>query len=390
VCIVGPRQAGKSTLARYVRESGFEAEYFTLDDERTRAAAAIDPSGFVARIGPRAIIDEVQRVPDLLLAIKMRLDERNDRGQFLLTGSANIQTLPTIQDALPGRVEYVRLWSLAQCEIERTPGNFLAELLAGTIPSVHGAPLGRHEYAAQLVVGGFPESLGRSARSRFSFFTSYVDSLIGRDAASLRTPRSNVDLDRLLRAIAAQSAGLLNFAQLATRLGISAPTAKGYLELFEQLLLVRRIPAWHPNLGKRVVKTPKVYISDSGLLTHLLGVDETRIAHDDGIAGTVVESFAAMEISRHIDWLDQTVQAYHYRDKDQREIDLILERPDGTIVAIEIKSTASVRDTDLGNLRFLRDRLGDRFTAGIVLYTGQHTLPFGDRIAVVPLCALWR
>lgn len=243
-----------------------------------RVKATIDPSGFIARIGLRAIIDEAQHAPDLLLAIKMRLDERNDRGQFLLTGSANIQTLPTIQDALPGRVENVCLWPLAQCEIERTPGDFLTELFTGDIPTVHGAPLGRHEYAGRLASGGFPEALHRSARSRHEFFTSYIDSLIGRNTASLRANRSSIDLDQFLNAIAAQSAGLLNFAQLATRLGISAPTAKAYLELFEQLLLIRRTRAWHPDLGKRVVKTPNAYICDSGLLTHLLGVDETRIA----------------------------------------------------------------------------------------------------------------
>ncbi len=389
MCIVGPRQSGKSTLAQRLRESGFDAEYYSLDDFGIRSAAESDPTGFVARIGLRAVIDEVQRVPDLLLAIKMRLDSNNDRGQFLLTGSANIQTLPTIRDALPGRVEYVRLWTLAQCEIERTRPTLLSSLFEGTIPSIHGAPVGRHEYAQRVVTGGYPDVLGRGTRSRHGFFASYLDSVIGRDAPEFRSTRSAADLEQVLRTLATRSSGLLNFSAVATRLGINANTAKAYIELLEDLLLVRRHRAWHPNLGKREATTPKAYVTDSGLLAHLLRADEQRVSHDDQIAGAVFESFAAMEILRQVDWLDDIVDMYHYRDKDQREVDIVLERADGTVVGIEVKSTASTRPTDLRGLRYLRDKLGDRFAAGIVLNAGQHTLPFGDRIAVVPMCALW-
>jgi predicted AAA+ superfamily ATPase len=390
VCIVGPRQSGKSTLAQHIRETGFDAEKYTLDDFDTRAAAESDPTGFVARIGPRAIIDEVQRVPDLLLAVKMRLDIDNARGQFLLTVSANIQTLPTIRDALPGRVEYVRLWTLAQCEIERTRPTLLESLFDGTFPSIAGAPVGRHEYAERVATGGYPDALGRTTRSRHAFFASYLDAVIGRDAPELRSTRSAADLEQVLRMLATRSSGLLNFSALATRLGINANTAKAYIELLEDLLLIRRHRAWHPNLGKREATTPKAYVTDSGLLAHLLRADEQRISHDDHIAGVAFETFAVMEILRQIDWLDDIVDMYHYRDKDKREVDVVLERADGTVVVIEIKSTASTRPNDLRGLRYLRDKLGDRFVAGIVLNAGQRTLPFGDRIAVVPLCALWQ
>ena len=388
-CLIGPRQAGKSTLARHLAEHGLDANVISLDTPARLAAALADPTGLIARIDRPTIIDEVQRAPELMLAIKERLDRDQSRGQFLLTGSANILTLPSIRDALPGRVEYLRLWSLSQAEIERTTPSLLESLFAGRFPEVGDAPVGRHQYVDRVTSGGFPDAYRRMPRSRAKFYESYIDSILGQDLADIAVTRSVTDVARLLRALAARSAGLLNFHAMATRLGIDDKTAKAYVEILENLMLVRRHHAWHANLGKRQITSPKAYITDSGLLAHLVGADSDRLIEDDSLAGPLFESFAVMELVREIELLPFPASIYHYRDKEQREVDAIIERHNGTLVAIEIKSGATVRKSDFRSLAYLRDRLGDRFHAGVVLYTGEATLPFGERLAAVPLSALW-
>jgi predicted AAA+ superfamily ATPase len=343
----------------------------------------------IARISRPTVIDEIQRAPDLMLSIKARLDENQDRGQFLLTGSANLLALPTIRDALPGRVEYVRLWTMSQAEIAGTRPRLIESLFAETFPDVNDAPVGRHEYADRVVSGGFPEGYRRSARSRMGFFDSYLDAMMGQDVGDIANVRSVGDVGRTLRALAARSANLLNFHSMASPLGIDDKTAKAYVEILENLFLVRRHQGWHANMGKRQVLAPKTYITDSGLLAHLLDCDAARIIEDDALAGLMFESFAVMELVREAELLPYPATLYHYRDKEKREVDLIVERYNGTIVAIEIKSGASLHKSDFRGLTYLREQLGDRFIAGIVLYTGRETLPFGDRLAAVPLAALW-
>lgn len=389
VALLGARQVGKSTLVADLAASDYPARFVNLDDEATANAARADPAGFIAGISEPAVIDEIQRVPGLLLAIKRRLDNDQSRGQFLLTGSANILTLPTVADALPGRVEYLNLWPLSQGELRDCRETFIDTLFDGRFPQVSGAPIGRSAVAAMLATGGYPELQERSARGRSRFFASYIASIIGRDLEDVANVRNIENVERLLFIIAARSGGLTSFHGMAGDLDVDTNTARAHTKILEDLFLVRALRPWHVNLSSRQIKSSKLHIVDSGLLARLIGANERRIADDGSIAGTVLESFVAMELLRQADWAQEPVQLFHYRDKQQREVDVILERHSGEIIGIEVKASATPSSGDFSGLRHLRDKLGQRFKAGAVLYTGADMLPFGDRLAAVPVSGLW-
>lgn len=388
VALLGPRQAGKSTLARALAAGPLPADYLTLDDEGTRSLAAADPQGFVGGLGRRTILDEIQRAPRLLLAIKSRLDRDNTPGQFLLTGSANLRRIPTVADALPGRVDYLTLWPLTQGEIRGRREDFLARLFAGEIPMVADAPAGRGEYADILLAGGFPEALMRSGASRGRFFDSYVTSIVERDVADTSRVQDPTSVGTLLRLVTARSGSLARYDALARDAGVDGKTAKAHLDVLERLFLLRIRPPWHVNLGRRQVKAPKLYIADPGLLAALLGGDARRLREDGDFAGALFETFVATELERHASWSPEPLRFWHYRE-DTREVDVIVERPSGEIVAVEVKASATVGAHDFRGLVHLRESVGRRLRGGVVLYAGEHTLPFGERLWALPLQALW-
>lgn len=389
VALLGPRQAGKSTLARDLATTDHPAAFESLDEPATLAAALSDPAGFVAGLKGPTVIDEIQRAPGLLLPIKARLDQDDTPGQFLLTGSANLLSLPTVVDALPGRVDYLTLWPLAQSEVHGTAPRLVDELFEGRVSAVTGIPVGREPLANMLITGGYPESLRRSARARTRFFEGYVDSMLGRDLADVATVRNVGSIKRLLSLLAARSGGLANANSIANDLGIDPATVRSHTATLENLFLVRQLPPWHVNLGKRQIKSAKLHVVDSGLLAFLIGADEDRFVGDAGLAGAMLESFVAMELLRLSELGRWPARLYHYRDNAQREVDVIIERNSGDIVGIEVKAGATPSPKDFAGLRFLRDKLGDRFKMGVVLYTGASTLPFGDRMAAVPISGLW-
>ena len=389
VCLLGARQSGKSTLARTIAAHEHPAEYLTLDNETTRRSALEDPTGFIARVSGPAVIDEVQRAPDLMLAIKERLDTNNERGQFLLAGSANILTLPSIADALPGRIDYVRMWPFSQGELSGRRESFIDRLLAGGATHIDDAEVGREAYAPRIVAGGFPDAQDRSARGRARFFTSYVATLLGRDLPNIAKVRDTAGVERLLRILAARSASLMSSRSMAGELGVDHKTVAAQTRVLEELFLVWRLQPWHVNLGSRQVKTPKIHMTDTGLLSHLMNSDAEGIAANPTVAGPILETFAAMELARQCDWAQSAASLFHYRDKQQREVDVVLELGSGEVAGIEIKAAATVTARDFAGLRYLRDKLGERFKTGVVLYTGKRTLSFGDRLAAVPLCGLW-
>lgn len=240
-----------------------------------------------------------------------------------------------------------------------------------------------------LATGGYPELQGRSARGRSRFFASYIASIIGRDLEDIANVRNIENVERLLFIIAARSGGLTSFHGMAGDLHVDTNTARAHTKILEGLFLVRQLRPWHGNLSSRQIKSSKLHIVDSGLLAHLVSANERRIADDGSIAGTMLESFVAMELLRQSDWAHEPVQLFHYRDKQQREVDVILERHNGEIIGIEVKASATPSSGDFSGLRYLRDKLGQRFKAGAVLYTGADTLPFGDRLAAVPVSGLW-
>lgn len=389
VAMLGARQAGKSTLARMLAEDRLPAAYLTLDDEPVRALALGDPMGFVAGLGRRTVIDEVQRAPDLLLAIKSRVDRDNAPGQFLLTGSANLKRIPTVSDALPGRIDYVTLWPFTQGELRSRPEDFLTRLFAGETPKVGGAPVGRHEYLERLLSGGFPEAQSRAGAARRRFFDSYIASIVERDVAETSRVHDPAAVGTLLRLVAARSGSLARYDALAREIGVDGKTAKGHVDVLERLFLIRVRRAWHVNLGQRQVKAPKLYVADPGLLASLVGADTRRAREDDGLAGALFETFVATELERQASWSPEPLSFWHYRD-GEREVDIVVERPSGEVVGIEVKAGATARPQDFRGLARMRERIGKRLVAGLVVYAGERTLPFGDGLWAVPLCALWQ
>ncbi|HEU4905110.1 MAG TPA: ATP-binding protein [Solirubrobacterales bacterium] len=390
-CVLGPRQSGKSTLVRAVTSDEHPAHYVTLDDPATLALAREDPTGFVAG-SERMAIDEIQRVPELLLALKVVVDNDQSRGRFLITGSADIVTHPRIADALPGRVEYLTLWPFSQAELaERRPA-FLDAAFSGDAPRVENGPVGREAYADRVIRGGFPGAVQADPARRQRFFAGYVNSILGRDIEELGGVRDSEAASRVLRLAAARSAALTNMSAIGRELGLDHKTVGKYLRSLEQLFLVVRLPAWHANLGHRVIRSTKLHIADTGMLCSLLGVDTERLTTDGTLAGGIFETFAVNEVMRQAGCgaFAHDLRLHHYRDHAGHEVDLVLECLNGDIVAIEVKATASPRPRDAAGLRLLRDKLGDRFKQGILLNLGAQTIPIGERISAVPLAALWQ
>jgi uncharacterized protein len=389
VFVTGARQVGKSTLAREIATGEHPAAVVSFDDEGPREAARLDPVGFLEGLPGPVVIDEVQRVPGLLLAIKDRVDRDTRPGRFLLTGSANVFASRRVREALTGRMETIVLWPLAQAEIRGSETNIIDLLFAGRAPDVQGAAVGRAAFAPIIAAGGYPEALRRPAgRRRDRWFANYIKDTLDTDLRDVSDALKLVELPRLLRLIAAQAANELVYRNLARKLDLTHETVKSYIELLEIVFLARRLPAWRPGIGAREVRAPKGYIVDSGLLAHLLGANERRIAEDDQITGKVLENFVAMELLRLAEWADTDTRQYHYR-QGREEIDLILESRTGDIAAIEVKATATLRARDYTAIAKLRQARGEHFTAGIVLYTGQQTVPLGDRLWAVPISGLW-
>ncbi|HWK28679.1 MAG TPA: ATP-binding protein [Solirubrobacter sp.] len=389
VVVIGARQVGKSTLVQHIAGERMGAAVLSLDDAGTRQAAASDPTGFVADHSTPLVIDEVQRAPDLLLAIKARVDTEQRPGQYLLTGSANILTAPRIADALTGRAEYLRLGPLTQSEVHGAGGTLVSDLLDGRWPRALGVGVGRTAYAETVAAGGYPDARERSAVRRARFFGSYLDTVIQRDLRSIAQVHDQDNVRRILSAIAAVSSSLMNVESLARDLGLPASTVRAHTSLLETLFLTVRLPAWSTNLLNRTIRTPKVFVADSGLLCHLTGAAPERLIADGNLAGPAFETFVVTELLRQAEWQEDVPRAFHFRDRDGREVDLVLERRDGSVAGVEVKAAASVTSADFRGLRHLRDKLGDRFKAGVVLYTGEHALPFGDRLAAVPISGLW-
>lgn len=390
VVINGARQTGKSTLARLIAHDREDVVVRFLDDAATRAAAVADPALFVRHDG-LLVLDEVQRVPELMLAIKHDVDLDHRPGRFLLTGSARLLALRTIPDLLPGRSETIELWPLAQGEIDGTADRFVEIVFArGLDVAIPDSVLGRAEYVERALRGGYPEAvrridLGRRAR----FFEAYVGDLINRDVRQVSDIERPADLRRLMNVLAAQTATLVMPTAVGNALNVPASTVKRYVDLLEALYLVRRIPAWSTDLTRRAVATPKMIFVDSGLAGHLAGMSVRRALDPTALVGPLLENFVLGELARQISWTEAPVRLYHYRDRDNYEVDAILEHASGDVVAIEVKAAQTVRSEDFRGIQRLARRLGDRLLAGIVLYSGSQALPFGDRLRAWPISALW-
>jgi uncharacterized protein len=386
VTVTGPRQSGKTTLVRDL--VGSHREFITMDDDTALAAAHSDPTGLVRGLD-RTTIDEVQRAPDLLRAIKKSVDEDRRPGRFLLTGSANILTLPQVKESLAGRMEIVDLLPLAQGEIRRKKPSFLSSAVAGQISKPSEIMIGK-DLVEAVLVGGYPEMLRRGdPKRRQSWARDYMKAIVQRDVREIAEVERLDQMPRLLHVLAHHSGQLTNFTQLGGQIGLDDKTTRKYFGILEQLFLVRRVEPWFRNQLKRLVKTPKLHFLDSGLLGASLGASPERVASDRSIFGTLLETFVFSEVLKQASWSGESYSLYHYRDKDQDEVDLVIETPDGGLIGVEVKAGATVHGDDFKGLRKLQAVCADQFKLGVVLYDSETAVPFGNHLLAAPLSCLW-
>ena len=388
----GARQVGKGTLVHEVL-AGREATFLSLDAAPTYNAAKADPDGFVRQTTGLLGIDEVQRVPELVRAMKDAVEEDRRPGRFLITGSANLLDLPGTQESLAGRAETVVLYGLSRGEIEGRREDFVDRLMAGDAKALQRrrTTLTRENYVAMICAGSYPEPLGRSGRRRNAWFDNYLQRIVSRDARDV-SRLSHLDLlPTLIRLLAANNAGELVKARVARDAGIPETSLHSYVDLLETLYLIHQIPAWGNNLTRRATGRPKVSLLDTGLAARLNNV--TPAAMQPGVvsnaAGGLFEAFVAGELRRQLVWSDTDASLAHFRDTDGLEVDLVLEDSGRRVAGVEVKSARTITKKEFRGLEFLRDKLGDRFTLGVLLYTGPEVLPFGDRLWALPVAALW-
>jgi predicted AAA+ superfamily ATPase len=386
VLLTGPRRVGKTTLARSM--TGDDRDYLTLDDQTTLEAARADPVAF-ARDCRRVVIDEVQRAPGLMLAIKKTIDDDYRPGRFLLTGSANLATLPRVADSLAGRMETIRMLPLSRGEILGVPATFLDAIFAGAFPRPKNLILGR-ELVDAVLSGGFPEMIARpSERRRQDWARSYLTSVLTRDLRDIAEVEKLTELPKFVRLLAEQSGQLINFSELGKNIGVNYKTSQRYVGLLEQIYLLASVNPWHSNAIKRIVKTPKLHFLDSGLLAASRGLTMDRLARDRSKFGSLLETFVFAEIGKLISWSDLPHSLYHFRDQDRREADFVLERGDGLVAGVEVKASATVTSSDFAGLRKLAQVCGAHLTCGVVLYDGNVVVPFGQKLIAAPLSCLW-
>ena len=386
VLISGPRQAGKTTLARQLATA--EMRYLTLDDDLTLLSAKGDPAGMIRTLD-RAVIDEIQRAPQLLLAIKKSIDEDRRPGRFLLTGSANLMTLPAVADSLAGRMETLALLPLSQSELHGGTANWLDAVFAGGIPKV-SKPLVGPALVDSVLKGGYPEMLARTdPRRQRVWARQYLDAIVQRDVRDVGGIEKLDLLPRFLRCLAEVVGQPCNYTQLGGQTGLDSKTAAKYLGAFEQLYLLQRVEVWARNRLKRVSKLPKLQFIDSGLLAALIDLNRAEVERDRRRFGGVLEAFVFSELLKHNTTSDDPRRLLHYRDLDGVEVDVVIEDSAGYLVGVEVKAAATVTGQDLRGLKKLSAAAADRFKMGVILYDGTETLPLGHEIWAAPISTLW-
>jgi predicted AAA+ superfamily ATPase len=381
----GARQTGKSTLVQMIADGPYPADYVTLDTAGILSAAGTDPSGFIAGIEKPVVIDEAQRIPDLLLSIKEDVDRHRHPGRYILTGSADILTVPKVSDALAGRMELMTLWPLSVAEINGDGENLIdAFYKLEIIQKLNKDP--EFDLNDHLVAGGFPEPFQRSSpRRRTAWFDSYVSTILDRDIRGLSHIQDLTAVPRLLKLLASRVATLHNQSEISRSSGIPNSTLTRYLALLKTTFLVQELPAWSTNLGKRLVKSPKLMMVDTGLACSLLGIDKIGVQQGGEIVGRLFENFVALELFKHAAWSQKSVRLYHFRSSQGQEVDIVIEDGQGQIIGIEVKLSATPSSKDFTGLRILKEHLKKKFVRGLLIYTGNDVVPFEKNLHAVPI-----
>jgi hypothetical protein len=400
ILLNGARQTGKSTLLQHVA-ADLDCAYFTLDDPETFAAAKSNPHGFIAANAGRLLIDEVQRVPDLFLAIKHAVDTDRKPGRFLLTGSANVLLIPRLSESLAGRMEIVTLRPLAQSEMRAAPSSqnwvdawFSRDALTGTSQAKY-KPVDREQFLLRLLVGGYPEATTRvSSKRRTAWFSNYLQTVLQRDVRDLAQIEGLTQLPQLLSAIAQKTTGSLNVADISRTLGIPQTSLKRYLTLLETVYLIEPVPAWTHRDSQRAQKAANYYLNDSGLFAHVMGMTEksqaaSHIAPLISLNGALVETFVQSELRKQLSWSDTSAQLLHYRTSTGIEVDFVIEDKAGNVVGIEVKSSLTVSNNDFKGLRHMRELLGGKFIRGIVLHPGDNVVQWDTELSSIPMSCFY-
>jgi len=391
ILINGARQTGKSTLCKKIVEEGaFQGKLVTMDDPATLLAAQKDPLGFLEDLGTHVIIDEVQRTPELFLPIKKLVDSDRKGRRIILTGSADVMMLPRVGDSLAGRIEIHNLWPLSQDEIAGTKSNFLQTLI-NTDQKFSSSNITWQDIATKMRVGGYPESIARSSSSRRNkWFSDYITAILQKDIRELANIEGLSEIPNILKLIATRVGSTVNMSDIARLSGVKNTTLKRYVTLLEHIFLIVHVPAWTKNAEGEFVKSSKVYLNDTGLLNHLIGQEDGRFLEQRSNAGAYLENFIVMEIIKQLSWSDLYLKPYHFSMHKGSEVDLVLEDRAGGLFGIEIKSAATLQDSDFNGLRRLSELAGDKFKRGVVLYTGEQYLGgFGDNLQAVPISTVW-
>ena len=413
VYVQGTRQSGKSTLVRGIAQQDLAKRqrpkpevvaetatervairrynpYLTLDTAAVLAAASSDAEGFIAGLERPVAIDEAQRAPALSLAIKAAVDADRRPGQFLLTGSASVLSLPKLSESLAGRMELHTLWPFSQGEIAGVWETFIDRMFATDLQTPEASAESEDNLAARICAGGYPEAVARkSAARRQAWFDAYIDAVLQRDVRDLANIDGLTDMPRLLALLASRVGQLINYADLSRSLAIPQTTLKRYMALLEMTFLVRPLPAWFANIGKRLTKAPKLMLADTGLATHLIAADAQRLQRDRTLLGHVLENFVAMELTKQLGWSERRCQLFHFRTDAGAEVDLVLEDRMGRLVGIEVKSAQTLQKRDFRGLEVLAELTGQRFVRGLVLYMGATAVPFGKGLYALPISQLW-
>ncbi len=390
VLVHGPRQAGKSTLVQYLATTMKGAHYFTFDEAQILSLAKADPETFLAGLTGPIILDEVQRVPEIFLAIKLMVDRNRKPGQFLLTGSANVLLLPQMADSLAGRMEMIPLLPFALTELSQSTLNFIDAIFSTECNVNISTAEKQADLWPNILRGGYPEMITRhNAKRREAWFEAYLNSILSRDVKNIAHIEGLTELPNLLSMIAARCCGLLNFSELSRSTKVAQTTLKRYMILLEMTFLISLLKPWSNNLNKRFVKSPKMMLNDSGLLAHLLGVDSTTVLSMGNQRGMLLENAVYCELYKQKSWSELRTQLYHYRSHDNIEVDFVLESADKRVVGIEVKAASRIGAEDFKGLKNLAEISGEQFYRGIVLYTGDKIIPFGQKLLAMPVTSLY-
>ena len=386
VLVQGPRQVGKTTLVKQLLTEDWA--YVTLDNGEDLTFAKSDPVRFI-RGRDRLIIDEVQKAPELFSEIKQSVDEDRRPGRFILTGSAKVLLLPTLSDSLVGRMEIVDMLPLSQFEISGIQPSFLEHLFEANPKKVRKCVVD-DELIKIMLTGGFPESISRKKEARQrKWAESYLQTIIMRDLRDIADVNNLIDLPRFLMALAASSGQLINFSKLGNSINVSYKTGQRYLALLEQLFLISRLKPWYSNKMKQIVKSPKLHFLDSGILGTVLNVNGNQLNLHQTNFGMIAESFVYTEVLKLVAASENKYEPYFFRGANNKEVDIVLERSDGKIVGLEVKSSASVSPRDFSGLRELAKIAGSRFKYGVVLYNGTRIRSVEDNLISAPISSLW-